>query len=92
MLENNRKITRTTNISVARMGDDGKVLMSVENGEYYGFGDIETAIWDAFYAPSTITELVENLCRNFDVTPAQCAQDIQPFLETMFEKKLFEYA
>ncbi|MCB2194299.1 MAG: lasso peptide biosynthesis PqqD family chaperone [Bacteroidetes bacterium] len=68
--------------------DGEKVMMSIQQGEYYGLGKTGTFIWDHIEEPITIKELVALITTKYNVSNEQCFQDIKPFITDLIEKQL----
>ncbi len=68
--------------------DGEKVMMSIENGEYYGLNQIGSRIWELIETPKTIDDLVGKLTDEFDVSPEICENDVMVFLRELLEKNL----
>ncbi|MFP4025897.1 MAG: lasso peptide biosynthesis PqqD family chaperone [Thiohalospira sp.] len=68
--------------------DGEKVMMSIQQGEYYGLGKTGSFIWDHIEKPIAIHDLVGLITEKYDVSKEQCLQDILPFLNELAEKKL----
>jgi hypothetical protein len=79
------KIVGETNIVFNEM-DGETIMMSIENGEYYGINSIGSRIWTLLESPKAVSEICDTLLRDYDVTPEQCAQDVLHFLNKMAEK------
>jgi len=70
---------------------DGEiVMMSVDNGEYYGLDEIGTRIWELLEKPIVIDNLINCLTNEFEVDRQECEQDTLDFLEDMFSRKLID--
>lgn len=68
---------------------DGEiVMMSIDNGEYYGLDEIGSRIWELMEVPVKIDHLVEKLISEFDVQREECFQDTLEFLEDLLDKDL----
>jgi hypothetical protein len=68
---------------------DGEVVMlSIENGEYYGMDEIGSRIWHLLENPLTFKELIAKLTVEFTVSDDQCKSDVIGFLDKLIEKKL----
>jgi hypothetical protein len=80
-------IQRNPNIVTSTL--DGEiVMMSVENGEYYGLDEIGTRIWGLLEKPVLIEELINSLINEFEVDRQECEHDTLEFLEDLFSKNL----
>lgn len=68
---------------------DGEiVMMSVENGEYYGLDEIGSRIWELLEKPIVVDNLIITLLNEFEVEHHQCYADTLDFLNDLFEKNL----
>jgi hypothetical protein len=68
---------------------DGEiVMMSVDNGEYYGLDEIGTRIWNLLENTIAINELVDNLTEEFEVEKEDCTRDTLEFLHDLLSKHL----
>jgi hypothetical protein len=68
---------------------DGEiVMMSVENGEYYGLDEIGSRIWELIEAPVSVDQLINSLMTEFDVNHEECLNDTLEFLEDLRAKDL----
>jgi len=80
-------IQRNTNMVTSNL--DGEiVMMSVENGEYYGLDEIGTRIWQLIEHPIVIEKLITCLTNEFEVERQECEQDTLEFLEDLFSRNL----
>ena len=70
---------------------DGEiVMMSIEQGEYYGIDAIGSEIWSMLEEARTIQDICAALCERYDVDESVCQQDVIRFLEQMVERKIIE--
>lgn len=68
---------------------DGEiVMMSVDNGEYYGLDEIGSRIWDLLENSISIEQLVDQLTEEFDVAKEDCINDTFEFLKDLLNKNL----
>jgi len=68
---------------------DGEiVMMSVENGEYYGLDEIGTRIWQLMEHPIVIENLINCLTNEFEVEREECEEDTIEFLEDLHSRNL----
>lgn len=80
-------LSRKSGMMAADMNGE-TVMMDIETGMYYNLGAVGGRIWELLETPMTSAQLVEHLVAEFDVSPQQCAKDMQPFLEKMLRKGL----
>lgn len=59
------------------------VMMSVEQGKYFGLEGPGTRIWALLAQPCTPRELRDTLVDEFEVDPERCLQDVCGFLEEL---------
>jgi DNA-directed RNA polymerase delta subunit len=63
--------------------DGEKVMMDIESGHYYGLDTVAGQIWQLLEQPMNLSQLVETLTAEFEVSAEQCQNDIAPFLEDL---------
>lgn len=86
----NAKIARNEEIVSSHM-DDEIVMMSIEQGEYYGINPVGSRIWELLEQPRTFAGLCDILLEEYDVPVEECRRDVLAFIEQLFEKKLVKY-
>lgn len=86
----NAKIARNEEIVSSDM-DDEIVMMSIEQGEYYGINAVGSRIWELLEQPRTAAGLCDILLEEYDVPAEECRRDVLAFIEQLFEKKLVKY-
>ncbi len=90
-----KEITTDTIISqieeiVASDIDGETVMMSIENGEYYGLYDIGSRIWELIEKPTKVSDLIDRLLERFDVDRETCEKDVLKFLNDLDDDKILE--
>jgi len=68
--------------------DGEKVMMNVENGEYFGLDSVGSRIWELIEKPTEVDKLIESLLKEFEVDRKECEADTLEFLNQLLEKKL----
>ena len=68
--------------------DDEIVMMSIDHGKYYGLDSIGSRIWELLDQTRTLTEIIEILTKEFDVSKEQCSQDCYSFINDLIKKKI----
>lgn len=84
--------------SMVKQGDDplsaevdGElIMMSIEQGNYYGLGETGSRIWKLMETPIRVSDLCATLCQEYDVAPSVCEADTLDFLEKLAEQGLIE--
>jgi hypothetical protein len=81
-------VLRRTDDHVSASLEESLVMMDIDAGKYYLLDDIASFVWDRLAAPTTVADLVGDLCSRYDVSAAQCQADVLPFLTELHEKGL----
>lgn len=68
--------------------DDEVVLMSIENGAYFGMNPVLSRIWKLTESPVSVSQICATLQGEYDVAQEVCQQDVLEILEKLAEKKL----
>lgn len=66
------------------------VMMSLENGKYYGIDSIGGDIWKMVEAPLKVSEICERLMKEYKVDASICENDVLEFIEQLKEQGLIE--
>ena len=88
-----KEITTVTIISqvediVASNVDGETVMMSIENGHYYGLDDIGSIIWELIEKPTRVSDLIDMLVEKFTVDHETCEKDVLKFLNGLNEDNI----
>jgi len=84
-------ISRIMEVVAAEM--DGEIVMiSIENGKYYGMDAIGSRIWELIEAPQSVAEVVRILGEEYEVEQQQCQADILGFLDCLHKEGLIKVA
>jgi len=68
--------------------DDEVVMMSVDQGLFFGVDKIGTHIWNLLETPAKVENLIEKLMAHYDVDPELCKHDTLLFLNDMLVKRV----
>ena len=68
--------------------DDEVVMMSVDQGLFFGLDKIGAHIWEILETPKTGEEVISLLLSQYDVNRDQCENDTLRFLNNMLDKKV----
>ena len=77
---------------VAREVGGEMMLMDLESGTYFGLDPVGMRIWQLLEEGQSTAQMLEQLEREFDVTPEQLGQDISTLLQTLSEHNLVSKA
>jgi PqqD family protein of HPr-rel-A system len=70
---------------------DGElVALHIDNGTCYGFNSTATRIWTMIEQPKLLSELTEELMREFDVDAATCEAQLKELLDELAADGLVE--
>ena len=70
---------------------DGEVvMMSIENGKYYGLDKTGSRIWELLENQFSVSGLIDQLLLEFAVDRETCERDVVAFLEQLDEDNMLE--
>lgn len=70
---------------------DGEiVMMSIENGSYYGVNPIGSRIWDIVRNPVKVSDIISVLLKEYDVSKDICEKDVLTFLNTLYNERIIQ--
>jgi len=72
----------------SREFDGETVMMNKSLDNYFGLDEIATRIWQILEKKHSLIEIRDILIKEYDVSPDQCIQDVQPFIEKLIEDEL----
>ena len=65
-------------------------MMSIENGEYYGFNETATVLWEKIENNESVETLVKKMMDEYFVAEDECRTDVLELLEYLKNKNLIE--
>lgn len=68
--------------------DGEKVMMSINQGKYYGLNSMGSLIWEYLNEPLTVQQLIVKLMMGFQIDEDTCFGDVSCFLNKMQQKGL----
>ncbi|MFT5083440.1 MAG: hypothetical protein ACI9Y1_001483 [Lentisphaeria bacterium] len=77
-------VRRNENI-VDAVIDGETVMMSIENGQYYGLDNIASRIWQLVEKPIKINDICQSLQEEYNVNQTLCQSDVIAFLDNLKE-------
>ena len=66
------------------------ILLHLENGLYYGLGDVGARIWQLLQNPVKVEEIERVLLEEYDVDSDTCHTEIVDLLNKLVEENLVE--
>ena len=73
---------------IAAQVDQDLVMVSIENGFYYGTSNVGREIWEAIEQPKKVSDLIEELTASYNVDPEVCKEQTLSFLEQLLAENL----
>lgn len=84
-------ISRSPSVLAAEV--DGEiVMMSIEQGRYFGLDDIGSVIWKRIEQPRSFAALIDALAAEYDADRATIAADVGALLARMAEQDVVRFA
>lgn len=68
--------------------DNEMVILSIENGNYYGLNEVASRIWSLLATPMTRGDICSKLAIEFSVNTEQCSADVVYFLNDLEKNNL----
>lgn len=84
-------IERSTKLSLSKLGDE-VVMLSIEQGRYFGLNPVGSEIWEFLEEPKIVTDIVQHLSTKYVVETDTCMHDVLEFLDDMVAKKIVTIA
>jgi hypothetical protein len=72
--------------------DGNLVMMHIGIGKYFGLNPVGKRIWEILEQPRHFEEITDILQAEFEVTPEQCKEDVQDFLNKMEKANIIKKA
>ena len=82
-------VQRDPQVLGAEAGED-IVMVSIENGLYYGVSETAREIWQAIEHPKKIADLIDHLLKTHDIDRSTCEQQTLAFLENLMSEHLLK--
>jgi hypothetical protein len=84
-------ISRSSSVLTAEVNGE-IVMMSIEQGQYFGLDDIGSDIWKRLDSPCSFAGLIDRLAADYDADRARIAADVRTLLERMAAKDVVKLA
>ena len=89
MIGVNTIIKRVDKIDATEFNDE-KVMMDIEKGKYYALNEVGSSIWDKIESTISVSDIVEKLLEEYDVSKEQCTEEVLNYLNNLEKEKLIE--
>jgi len=70
--------------------DGEAVILDPNAGQYYGFNEVGSFIWEHIQDPETIDAVCEAVGQAYDVSEDRCRSDVEDLFEEMLHAGLVE--
>jgi hypothetical protein len=84
-------ISRSPSVLTAEIEGE-VVMMSVQQGRYFGLDHIGSDIWKRLDSPCTFADLIDRLVADYDADRGSIAADVRALLERMVEQDIVRLA
>ena len=81
-MDKNTKIVMKKQLNVTDLAGE-KVMIDFETGKYFVIKGAGNDIWDMLKEEITPAQIIENLLKEYDVSPEECEKSVMEFLEKM---------
>jgi len=68
--------------------DGETIMMSIDNGKYYGLNTVASRIWDLIKEEPLFSELIFKLIEEYNIEKSQCEIDTKEFVLNLLENNL----
>lgn len=80
-------LKRKSGLMTANMNGSA-VMMDIATGKYYNLGETGGHIWELLEQPTSLSDLLNALTAEYDVSPEQCKADVLAFLQQLADRGL----
>ncbi|WP_021029088.1 PqqD family peptide modification chaperone [Litchfieldella anticariensis] len=77
-------VTRNPDLVAANIDGD-VVMMSIEQGEYYGITGVGSRAWELLASPIAVVDIARVICAEYDTDEVTCLADMQSFVEELLQ-------
>ena len=89
MLTLNSIIQRNSEVLVAEAAQD-LIMVNIASGYYYGLSDVARKIWEAIERPKRVSNLIDDLTANYNVSSSLCEEQTLAFLNALLDEGLLQ--
>lgn len=75
----------------SKLGSEA-VILNLNSGVYYGLDPVGARVWELLQEARPLSEIRDQIVREFDVTAEQCEQDLAQLLKNMQDEGLIRVA
>ena len=83
-------VVRAAPSQVSTVLDGEAVLLELNRGVYFGLNEVGTRVWQLVQAPTPVAAVRDAICREYDVPPDRCFEDVTSLLDRLQNEGLVE--
>jgi hypothetical protein len=68
--------------------DGEKVMLNIDNGNYYNLGEMGGIIWEMIKEPNTVDNLINDLLLEYEVDKTDCENQVILFINKLYSEGL----
>ncbi|MDB6454802.1 PqqD family protein [Falsirhodobacter sp. 20TX0035] len=68
--------------------DGGLAILNLKTNLYFGLDEVGAEVWGLLKEPTSVPELAQSIASNFEVSQAECENDISRLLDEMAQNGL----
>ena len=87
IITNDTLLVRNPDLVSADM-DGETVMMSIEQGQYFGIGGVGSRVWELLMQPVSVARIIEIICNEYAVAEDICQADMQQFTQELLKHGL----
>lgn len=72
--------------------DGETVMMSIEQGQYFGLSGVGPFLWDLLAEPMSLDDICTRVLQDYEVDEATCRTDISAFVGELLDKGVLRQA
>jgi hypothetical protein len=71
--------------------DGEKVMLNIDNGNYYNLGEMGGVIWEMIKEPISVDKLINDLLLEYKVDKTDCKNQVILFINKLYSEGLISY-
>ena len=64
------------------------VVLELQASNYFGMNDVGTAVWNFLQQPREVSDVIEHIVNNYEVSAEQAEVEVLSFLQNLVDKGL----
>lgn len=90
-LSTSTRIMRDPDIIATDM-DGETVMMSIEQGQYFGLSGVGPFLWDLLAEPMSVGDICARVLQEYEVDEETCRTDVSAFVGDLLDKGVLRHA